>query len=185
MLLLIRLFLLIVLTLGAAPVAVSQTLSDIEARLVEKYPRVQVISPEELTREIARSGDFLLLDVRTQAEFRVSHIAGAIRVDPQASTKSIAALIKEQGSPELVVLYCSVGYRSTRMANRLQKVLPPDSDVQLYNLSGGVFLWHNQNRPLEDGLGPTEYMHPYDAANAPLLKRKAYIATKPREQADP
>lgn len=151
MLLLIRLFLLLVLTLGAAPVAGSQTLSDIEARLVEKYPSVQVISPEDLTGEIARAGDLLLLDVRTQAEFRVSHIAGAIRVDPQASTKSISALIKEQGSPELVVLYCSVGYRSTRMANRLQKILPPDSDVHLYNLSGGVFLWHNQKRPLEDG----------------------------------
>jgi rhodanese-related sulfurtransferase len=179
MLLLIRLFLLLVLTLGAAPVAVSQTLSDIEARLVEKYPRVQVISSDELTREIARSGDFLLLDVRTQAEFRVSHIAGAIWVDPQASAKSIAARIKEQGSPEMVVLYCSVGYRSARMANRLQKILPPDSDTQLYNLSGGVFLWHNQNRPLEDDLGPTEYMHPYNAAHKSLLKRKAYIATKP------
>lgn len=179
MLFLIRLFLLLVLTLGAAPAAVSQTLSDIEARLVEKYPRVQVISPEELTVEIARAGDLLLLDVRTHAEFRVSHIEGAIRVDPQASTKSISALIKGLGSPSLVVLYCSVGYRSTRMANRLQKILPPDSGVQLYNLSGGVFLWHNEYRPLEDGQGPTEYMHPYDAAHESLLKRKAYIATKP------
>ena len=179
MLLLIRLFLLLVLTLGATPVAVSQTLSDIETRLIERYPRVQVISPEELTVEIARAGDLLLLDVRTQAEFRVSHIEGAIRVDPQASTKSVSALIKEQGSPALVILYCSVGYRSTRMANRLQKILPPDSDVQLYNLSGGVFLWHNQNRPLEDERGHTEYMHPYDAAHESLLKRKAYIATEP------
>lgn len=185
MLPILRLLLCLVLIVGAAPVAGSQTLRVIQERLVEKYPRVDVIAPDELAREIIQADDLLILDVRSEEEFRVSHIPGALRVDPGAPARTISALIERQGNPGIVVLYCSVGYRSTRMANRVRKVLPPDTAVDLYNLSGGLFLWHNQNRLLEDDLGPTEYIHPYDAAHAPLLVRKSLVSTKPSGHADP
>lgn len=185
MLLLIRSILFFCFVVAVAPAADSETLRDIQAGLVEQYPGVHVMSPEELTREIARGGDLLILDVRSEEEFRVSHIPGALRVDPGASANKVADLISGLGNPGTIVFYCSVGNRSTRLANRVQKALLPDAEVSVFNLSGGLFLWHNQYRPLVGERGHTEYIHPNFASRAELLIRKNLVSTKPPGQADP
>jgi rhodanese-related sulfurtransferase len=105
----------------------------------------------------------VLLDVRTAAEWQVSHLPGARRVDPDASAKEAAgALAKE--TP--IVIYCSVGYRSGVMAERLQKA----GFVHVQDLEGSIFEWANEGRPLvRDGKKVTK-VHPYDAAWGRLLR---------------
>ena len=59
----------------------------------------------------------MLLDVRTPAEWEVSHLPGARWVDPEAIANDAAGkLAKERRSST----YCSVGYRSGEMAQRLR-----------------------------------------------------------------
>lgn len=119
----------------------------------------------------------VLLDVRTPAEWQVSHLAGARRVAPDASAKDAAdGLAKE--TP--IVTYCSVGYRSGEMAERLRKA----GFVHVQDLEGSIFEWANEGRPLvHDGKSVTK-VHPYDATWGRLLRddvRAPLPSPTPRE----
>ena len=89
----------------------SLTWPAIKARIAREFPKVRSISTADLAKSQIKP---VLLDVRTAAEFQVSHLSGAQRVDPDASS---VALPKD--TP--IVTYCSVGYRSAKLAQRLQE----------------------------------------------------------------
>ena len=50
----------------------------------------------------------------------------------------------------LVVCYCSVGYRSSIVADKLNQHLNSEGrkDVVVYNLQGGVFQWATEGKEL-------------------------------------
>jgi rhodanese-related sulfurtransferase len=101
----------------------------------------------------------LLLDVREKEEFAVSHLPGARWLSPHAKESELKALAA-LGRP--LVLYCSVGIRSSKMVVRLQA---HTGDGQLvYNLDGSLFRWANEKRMLHDVAGKkVAVVHPYDA----------------------
>lgn len=117
------------------------------------HPGVPWISTSQLSDALSREPAPVLLDVRTQAEFDVSHIAGARRVEPGSDG---AGLDLPRDRP--VVVYCSVGYRSARLGRSLL-----DQGYSVRNLAGGVFQWVNEGRALVDDGGKTDLVHPYDA----------------------
>src|ERR1043166_3016466 len=96
----------------------------------------------------------VLLDVRTEEEWNVSHLAGARRVDPNSSTEKVAAEISKE-TP--VVTYCAVGYRSGELATKLREA--GFSNVR--NLEGSIFQWANEHRPLVREAQPVTIVHPY------------------------
>jgi rhodanese-related sulfurtransferase len=122
-----------------------------------KYPNVRRITTAELAEWLAdrKRKQPVLLDVRTEAEWNVSHIAGARRVDPNA-TADVAAGEIAKDTP--IVTYCAVGYRSAEMAKRLN--VAGFTDVQ--NLEGSIFEWANEHRPLVRGEQKVTRVHPYD-----------------------
>ena len=81
--------------------------------------------------------------------------------------------------PVNVVCYCSVGYRSSALAQQLQYELekPVYQDMKsklvIYNLEGSIFKWANEGKDLEDNRGrKTVVVHPYNwgkLLNAELL----------------
>lgn len=124
-----------------------------------KYPGIRRISTAELAAWLddrSRTPP-VLLDTRTEAEWNVSHITGARRVDPGASADVAGAGIARDAP---IVTYCSVGYRSSEIARRLRAA--GYQDVQ--NLEGSIFQWANEGRPLvrPDG-GRTSKVHPYNS----------------------
>jgi len=134
-----------------------------------RFPDVRTLSPRRLAARLSPSEAWsaaeppLLLDVRTAAEFAVSHLAGARRLDPDQP--DLTAL----GSAErarAIVVYCSVGYRSARVA----KVLERAGFSQVLNLEGGIFRWANEGRPLVDAAGAATRVHPFDARWGRLLE---------------
>ncbi len=105
----------------------------------------------------------VLLDVRTPAEWQVSHLPGARRVDPQATAATAAEGVAKDRP---IVTYCAVGYRSGEMAQRLRTA----GFTYVQNLEGSIFEWANERRPLvHDGERVTR-VHPYDALWGRLLK---------------
>ena len=105
----------------------------------------------------------VLLDVRTPAEWNVSHLAGARRVDPKASAKDAAG---DAAKDAPIVTYCAVGYRSGQMAERLRKA----GFTRVQNLEGSIFEWANERRPLvRDGERVTR-VHPVNAVWGRLLQ---------------
>lgn len=104
----------------------------------------------------------VLLDVRTPAEYEVSHLEGARQVDPKADAQSAAAGLAKDAP---IVAYCSVGFRSGVMVERLRAA----GFTRVQNLEGSIFQWANEHRPLvHEGQRATR-VHPYSAARGRLL----------------
>jgi rhodanese-related sulfurtransferase len=103
----------------------------------------------------------VLLDARAPAEFEVSHLRGARRVDPEM--RDVAALALPAGAT--IVVYCSVGYRSAAVAERLRAA----GRERVFNLLGGIFQWANEGRPIYRGTREVRTVHPYDRVWGRLL----------------
>lgn len=90
-------------------------------------------------------------------------------MNPKTSTSDAAKLLASL-KPERVVVYCSVGYRSSRFASRLMQEGVQLPDGGLYNLEGSIFKWANEGRPLVCNDRPVQEVHPYSWAWGKLLK---------------
>ena len=136
------------------------------ATVAARYPGVRTVTTDALAAELERRPAPLLLDAREAAEYAVSHLPGARRVDPDASAGSLAAALGGVARDRPVVVYCSVGVRSASVATRLASA--GFTDVR--NLEGSVFRWAGEGRPLVgEGGAATDLVHPYDATWGRLL----------------
>jgi len=74
----------------------------------------------------------------------------------------IEALQTKLSGQKEVITYCSVGYRSSMIAEKLM-----NNGIQnVRSLEGGIFEWANRGHPVFSGNGTTEdlakYVHPFD-----------------------
>lgn len=174
------------------------------------YPAVKNISTAEL-KELMRTEEararLVIVDARPEVEFSVSHIPSAVRIDPQTQNMDDVRrtlqdqLVKDEpsspdGEPIHVVMYCSVGYRSSALAKRLRQALKAEkndretamshqsspstapstvispSRIKIFNLEGCLFKWANEGRQMVDGRGsPTKFVHPYSTMWGQLISR--------------
>ncbi|MDQ6623358.1 MAG: rhodanese-like domain-containing protein [Verrucomicrobiota bacterium] len=127
------------------------------------FPNVRRVSPDEVAQWLTnpKRQAPVLLDVRTKAEFDVSHIHGARRVEPASNANAID-LPRDQP----IVTYCSVGYRSGAFAKKLQDA----GYKNVQNMSGSIFAWANEGHPIERDGKRVEKVHPYNAKWGKLLK---------------
>lgn len=133
--------------------------------LQSKFSDVQWITTAQLANWLTEKDrpQPVLLDVRTAAEWKVSHLPGARRVDPNADAKTAGDGIAKDAP---IVTYCAVGRRSGEMAERLQAA----GYTHVQNLEGSIFQWANEHRPLvQDGERVTR-VHPYSSARGRLLE---------------
>jgi rhodanese-related sulfurtransferase len=137
-------------------------LEKIKAIVREAYPSVPQLSAQKLDELMQSSVSLVLVDVRSPEEFDVSHLRSAINLQ---SVEQIAEVIKERRTSN-TVLYCSVGFRSTRMA----QVLSERGAAGVMNLEGSIFQWANQGRPIYRGEVTAQEVHPYGKRWAGLLK---------------
>jgi len=157
------LFAVILLILGAISAALySQRIGWrlINAKIRADFPEVRRITTGELAAALAGSKKPVLLDVRTKAEFDVSHLEGAIRVEPGSDPAAIS-IPKDKA----IVTYCSVGYRSAAFAKKLSEA----GYRNVTNVEGSIFRWANENRPLVHDGQPADKVHPYNRLWGMLL----------------
>ncbi len=111
--------------------------------------------PEIQVQQAARdSAAVLFLDAREPKEYAVSHIQGAVPVGyDQFDIGKLSGLSKDRR----VIVYCSVGYRSEKIAEKLLAA----GFRNVYNLYGGIFEWVNQGHPVYGDKGQTERVHAY------------------------
>ena len=96
-------------------------------------PEINIISESDFV-EILDS-DYTLIDVRTQDEFDLGHIDGAINLDFYSETfqNDILSLPKN----ETIVLYCRTNNRSIKTAN----ILKENGFKEISVLEGGITEW--------------------------------------------
>lgn len=130
--------------------------SFINARIRSEFPEVKRISTGELADWLTNTKREkpLLLDVRTRAEFEVSHLASAHQIEPGSAPPR-----NSWPKTKTIVTYCSVGYRSAKFARKLREA----GYENVLNLEGSIFRWANENRPLVESNGrATDKVHPYN-----------------------
>ena len=150
------------LLLACAPLRAGDALSAVEL-LVERRYDVAQISVAELRQQLAADADVpLLFDVREPEEYAVSHLPGALRLDPQISAADFVRQYGPQIAGRRLLFYCAVGMRSGRLAEQLQPELSARGAQSVANLRGGIFRWQGEGGPLQNAAGPTRFVHPYD-----------------------
>lgn len=166
--------LVLVVALAGSPGAQAEerTLSSVVRDVSSKHQSLAHIHPSDLATRLTKPNDIVLFDVREEEEFAVSHLDGAIRVSPGIWRSTFLSRYRETLAGKTVVFYCSVGVRSSSLAESVKGDLLASGIKEVANLEGGIFAWHNQSRPLVDGQGRTEFVHPYDAYWGRLLTRQ-------------
>lgn len=106
-----------------------------------------------------------LFDTRELAEFEVSHLPNATMVGyDDFKMESVAEFSKE----DTIIVYCSIGYRSERIGEKLQEA----GYKNVFNLYGGIFNWKNK-----DGVvvttkkDTTEKVHTYNKSWSRFLEK--------------
>lgn len=154
-------------------------LSDVEHMVRNVYADVAQLPSSRLGDIKDDKHDVVVIDVRESEEFGVSHLDGAIRVDPDIWTSSFVSRFGKEAAGKTFVFYCSVGVRSSKLAGRVQSKLKELGAAGVYNLEGGIFRWHNENRQLVDGSGETQFVHKYDDSWGRLVARQDLAVTQP------
>ena len=128
---------------------------EIKSTIRQEFPTVPQMSVTELAELLADGAPQrpLLVDVRAPEEYAVSHLANALN----ASGDELRRLV-EQAGDRPVVLYCSVGYRSSSEAQALIE----SGFSRVANLEGSIFEWANAGNPVYRGRERVEQVHPYD-----------------------
>lgn len=150
---------------GRSPAAEKEGMGKMTSAVRRKFPGVAQLQAAELADWLSDKSkpQPQILDVREPDEFAVSHLHGAINVRPDAPASEVLARL-DPARP--VVVYCSVGYRSSKLAQRLMDA----GFKNVRNLEGSLFNWANEGRPLEKEGHTTQAVHPYNRFFGRLLK---------------
>ena len=150
----------------------SDWLLDGAIMMIERTHRVENLATDELAALLAGPEPPLLFDVRTAGEYEKSRIATAVRVDPDTGPDDFAARYAALLTGRDLVLYCSVGQRSSELLDRLEQVCGKAGTKSCRNLRGGIFRWYNEGRPVVNASGETDDIDAYDPLWAMMVERR-------------
>ncbi len=113
---------------------------------------IPLISVHELNDQIE---DVIIIDTREEGEYEVSHIPGAQHGGyKNFDINNFGGLPKQNK----IVLYCSVGYRSEKIAEKMKAA----GFTNVYNLYGSIFEWVNSGYSIVDSSGKkADTIHTY------------------------
>lgn len=94
----------------------------------------------------ANKEEIYILDAREEAEYEVSHIPGARYIGYDKFKKKAVSDIPKDAK---IVVYCSVGYRSEKIGEKLKK----QGFEDVSNLYGSIFEWVNAGNAVENAKG--------------------------------
>lgn len=136
----------------------------------QAFPDVQHITTSELAEWLASDRPPILLDIRMHEEYAISAIPTA---QLATTVEDALALLHATPRGQGIVVYCSVGYRSSAVAKGLQAA----GFQEVYNLEGSIFTWANESRRLVRNGAATEEVHPFNRRWGQLLDRSLWPRT--------
>lgn len=117
---------------------------------------VPLVQPAQVATELKQQKPVVLLDIRSPAEYGVSHLPGAIFMDYTTFTPK---MVKSIPKDVMVVVYCTVGVRSEKIGEKLQQA----GFKNVRNMYGGILQWKNAGLPVVRGKNlTTDSVHTYN-----------------------
>ena len=109
----------------------------------------------DLKTELSKNPNLVLLDARETGEYNVSHLQNAKCVGYEHFDLASVKNIPQNAN---IVVYCSVGYRSERIGEKLKSA----GYTHIRNLYGGIFDWVNAgNSVVNNQKQSTNQVHGY------------------------
>ncbi len=99
------------------------------------------LAPKDAVRLI-NDRDALVVDVRTQADFKKGHLLNALNLPLAKFAERAAEIGKDKARP--VIVYCALGSSQTEAAARLRKL----GHSEVYLLRGGLNGWLSASLPV-------------------------------------
>ncbi|MGI9544231.1 MAG: rhodanese-like domain-containing protein [Cyclobacteriaceae bacterium] len=93
------------------------------------------ISTDVFQQKLVDDPNAVLIDVRTEAEYKEGYIPGTLLIDYKAS--GFRDKIEELDKSKNYYLYCRSGARSASAC----RIMAENGFKELYNLSGGILGW--------------------------------------------
>lgn len=153
-----------------------QTVADSVAK---DWPSLHHVGPADAAALI-KNGSAAVFDVRSEQEYAVSHVPGAVRVDPNLDKAAFLQTYAESIKGKTAIFYCAVGVRSSKLAERVgEDAIKQAGGAGSLNVKGGIFAWSSEGLPLENANGKTDLVHGYDATWGKLVRDQSKLATEP------
>lgn len=129
--------------------------------MTSKYVKgtISIVAPNDVI-----TGNVIFLDARELEEYNVSHIQNAIYVGFDDFKLNKLSEIDKNAN---VVVYCSIGYRSEKIGEKLVK----EGFTNVKNLYGGIFNWTNNGYPVYQNEVETQEVHGYSESWSKWLNK--------------
>lgn len=108
--------------------------------------------------------------------FQISRLPGAEHCPPDADQQHLKKVLNaaKDSNKQKIACYCSLGYRSSKVADQLNKLCESEPDckgkINAYNIEGSIFKWANEGRTVIDKDGnETKLVHPYNSVFGKFL----------------
>jgi rhodanese-related sulfurtransferase len=111
---------------------------------VSEHPLVDPaleVTPER-TRELLRSGEALVVDVREPYEREAGHIEGTRHIEIERLASKAETLPRDRP----IVFHCRLGARSALAAQAFRR-----AGYDAWSMRGGIQLWHDRGLPVAGG----------------------------------
>jgi rhodanese-related sulfurtransferase len=114
----------------------------IKAEFEYQTGKANQITPVNAIRVMNNNDNALVLDVRSEAEYKKGHIKNSKNIPLTALLDRLAELEKYKNQP--VLAYCNVGTLSGKACRLLTKA----GFADVHNIGGGIHGWTDANLPL-------------------------------------
>lgn len=112
-----------------------------------KSVEVENLSTEAFEARLKSTPAKIILDVRTDEEFKSGHLKNAVNMN--VNDPDFAERVKQLDTTQPVFVYCLAGGRSAKAAEILKDMGFPS----VYNMEGGMSRWTHENRAVESPAG--------------------------------
>lgn len=158
-----RSYLILALLLPLVSCGQSRTLDEEVDILLRKT--VPVVTKTDIDDLAKNKVSFQLLDCRAEEEFAVSHLPNAHFSDYGTFE---ADQLKGHSKEDTIIVYCSIGYRSERVGEKLQDA----GYTNVFNLRGGIFDWKNNGGVVVNSQNvKTDSVHTYNKQWSRFLEK--------------
>jgi len=136
---------------GSIPIMVAALAFAVSAAMAQEAAPTAKPAANDLDAKQAQAliqknrdnADFVVLDIRTPAEFAAGHLAGAVNVDFKAP--DFQSQVAKLDRAKTYLVYCRTGRRSTLSLPIFERL----GVTHVYHLAGGITAWQREGFPVE------------------------------------
>ena len=138
----ITFFILTILLSTKCPYNFGNTTINKQENSQTKLETVPIEKFYEMVKNSKNNPNFVIIDFRTEEEYRSGYIEGAVNINFYAT--NLKEILQNLDKEKIYLIYCRSGNRSGKALNIMKDL----GFKEVYNCEGGILQWKAKNYPL-------------------------------------